>query len=713
MKRFRILPAVLMLALGIPALISVLPGCESTPAEPEYNNPFDPLGPEGGDPLKLMADAINDTTIRLTWNQPQGLGITKYTLSHSFLPDSDFSELGEKDHTENPTSDYFDKYPDPTRTHWFMIQAFTSSNYSITSYATPDSATTGPRVIVGTGKGTSASRFVNLEITVTEGEQLRIALDPEFTENLVVIPAGPTGEPTNLTYDLGPAAANNETRTLHVVSFSDGYESLPSIQDVRIEFKPAFKVVGDPQTLAQKTVDLTVPAEGVINMRFFADYADTNTTPWVPADTLYSGYELSDSANSQLIRGQFQGDFGFDSLVEIQVTPDLLTNITFNLILPDTNIVGESTVLGASQAVATEMRYSESAAFTGAPWTAYADTVLINLSPAPGQKIIHVQYRNDWTTSGILTDHVIHVTQPAEVSIWSPLEGDPILGGSVFQVRGASTVGSGESSVVLVQFDGGDGEGFKNVDGTDTWSTMWDVPRFGEDTALTIRARAWYGSNPDSLESVTTAVTVTVTQLAVTITSPEDGGNVTADKKFNLTGTAAQVLGGTAVDLVTIDIGDEHFEASGTTNWTAEWKAPLEDTDVTLLMTATSWAAGDTAQHSISINVVRDPVVIFFPDDGDLVDGEVGYDVRGFAWSDLFTSTVDSVAFHVAWDDTSTTQAAIIAFDSWRVIWHTPVVEVNTTARLKATAFAGLTYEDGVPAWTESHADSITVTVQP
>jgi hypothetical protein len=427
MKRHRYLPALLVLMLGIPTLFSVLPGCEKSPAEPEYNNPFDPLGPDGGDPLKLMADATNDTTIRLTWNQPQGMGITSYALSTSAYRDSGYTPIGDKDHTENPTNDFFYKEFAPTSTHWFMIQAFTATEFTITSYANPDSAVAGPRVILGEGKGTTATRFVNLEITVTKGEMLRIALDPDFTESLVVIPADASGEPTNLTYDLGSAAANNDIKTLHVVSFSDDYESLPSIQDARVEFKPAFKVVGDPKTLAEQIVDLTVPVDGVINMRFFAEYADTNTTPWVPADTVYYDYELADSANPQFIRGQFQGDFGFDSLVELEVTPDLLTAAAFNLVFPDSNIVSESTVIGASQAVATEMRFSEDADFTGVPWIAYQDTTLIQLSPTPGTKIIHAQYRNDWTMSGVLTDYVIHLVQPAEVSIWAPSEGDPVV----------------------------------------------------------------------------------------------------------------------------------------------------------------------------------------------------------------------------------------------------------------------------------------------
>ena len=58
---------------------------------------------------------------------------------------------------------------------------------------------------------------------------------------------------------------------------------------------------------------------------------------------------------------------------------------------------------GASRAVATEMRYAESADLSAAPWIAYADTVQITLSPTEGHKVIYVQYRNDWAPSRALS----------------------------------------------------------------------------------------------------------------------------------------------------------------------------------------------------------------------------------------------------------------------------------------------------------------------
>ena len=44
----RVTTLALVLALGVPTVFSLLPGCEETPTEPVYENPFDPLGPDGG-----------------------------------------------------------------------------------------------------------------------------------------------------------------------------------------------------------------------------------------------------------------------------------------------------------------------------------------------------------------------------------------------------------------------------------------------------------------------------------------------------------------------------------------------------------------------------------------------------------------------------------------------------------------------------------------
>ena len=181
----------LVLALGLPTIFSLLPGCDSTPTEPVYENPFDPDGPDAGDPLQVLAEADNTAnSIKLSWIQPQGMGLTHYVISKSPDGVSGWEELDGIDHTTAEFGRYPFTSPEPTSTTWFRVQAFANDNFTITSYANPDSATTGPRVIVGDGGGSSASRFTNLEITVSRGDSLRIALDPTFTDSLKTVLAG-------------------------------------------------------------------------------------------------------------------------------------------------------------------------------------------------------------------------------------------------------------------------------------------------------------------------------------------------------------------------------------------------------------------------------------------------------------------------------------------------------------------------------------------
>ena len=140
---------------------------------------------------------------------------------------------------------------------------------------------------------------------------------------------------------------------------------------------------------------------------------------------------------------------------------------------------------------------------------------------------------------------------------------------------------------------------------------------------------------------------------------------------------------------------------------------PLQAADYALDVTAIAQTtAGDTTQSAINVNVVREPVAVTAPADGDLLDGESDINITGVAWADLFTDSVDSVSLYVAWDDTSTTLPAN-GTNIWDVVWTTPKVDINTSATIRATAMAGLIYEDGLPTWTEAHTDSVKVTVKP
>lgn len=495
-----------LIALAVAALS--LGGCQRAPEGPEFQNPFDPLGPGGGDPLHVTA-AVSDTMILVLWDQPQGLGITSYDINHSTSYGTGYEYVATVAHTTNSSNRYLFANPAPTSNHYFRIQAFTEAgDFTIISYQEPGAAVTPPRLrLLGDGRpNATALRYVEVEVTVSSEVRLLIADNPAMLD-AQEWPVPQPGQPQAIPWDLGPAAANGDTSWVYVVAYeADDGASLQGVLHAVVDFSPDFTVAGVPATVATRSVDLAVATAGVAQMRFAADVESLPAAPWVAAAETYAGYMLEDSAAPQTIYGEFAGDFGFTAVTQYEVTPDLLQDAAFFLALPADHVTGESTVTGVSDAVAVWMRFSTRPDFTDAPWLAYADTALIDLGPGEGQIVVYAQYRNDFTDSAILNDYAVLVRQPVSVAFLAPGDGDVLLGGAPLLVRGLSSAGAGKAAADSVKVDLGDGAGFVPVETLDPWSLLWDVPVFAADTPLVLRARAWAGA-----DSATAVVGVTVT----------------------------------------------------------------------------------------------------------------------------------------------------------------------------------------------------------
>ena len=113
----RIIVTFTVLGLGMIGLLAVLAGCESTPAEPEFQNVFDLDVNGGANPFELTA-TVSGSTILLSWTQRDGYGISYYELSHSFNFFSDFLPIGSVDHTGTGTSSFIYTNAAPTRLCW-------------------------------------------------------------------------------------------------------------------------------------------------------------------------------------------------------------------------------------------------------------------------------------------------------------------------------------------------------------------------------------------------------------------------------------------------------------------------------------------------------------------------------------------------------------------------------------------------------------------
>ncbi len=592
----RIFSIVFLLVLLTAAAMVILTGCDSKPATPEFNNPFDPDGADNGDPFHLRATST-DTAITLFWDQVPGHQMASYQVMHSLDLTGEFFTVGTLEASDQETEMFQYLNPQPTAVHYFKIQAFDGNgNFTLLSHIVPTTVTTLAQVIVNDGSRRIPSRLITLNISISAGDSLRIS-QKGLSNSEIVMAADESGTPVTLPWDLGTVGTNDTTLVLNVVVQTGTSLGDTNKVELDINFDPGFSLYGGGETVALRNPILQLETTGLVSMRFAADSADLAGLPWLPGAETHNGYQLEDSANTQTIYGEFLGDFGFSIIKELAVTPDLLTTAEFRLDLPADHISDQSIIRGISSARASLMRFSENLDFGATPWQAYEDSAAITLSDKPGHKNIYAQFRNDFADSPILTDYVIYLSQPLEVAISAPSEGGVVRGGSVLRVQGISIASSGSVPVELVKFDGGNG--FMDAEGTNNWSYTWNIPRFDTDTELVIRARAFAGD-----DSITTHINVTVTQLAVAITSPLDGDEIAGDTDVTVTGTASPIFGGAAIDSVTITTDGSTQAASGTDNWTYSWHpaAVTETTEKTI--TATVHAGLIHFSQSVNVSVV-------------------------------------------------------------------------------------------------------------
>lgn len=382
-------------------------GCERAPAPPVWDNPFDPRGPSGGDPLGLVAN-VSGGNITLVWKQPQGMGITEYAISRAEGSDGPWSSLAFVEHTTALDNLYLFSNPEPTRSHWFRVQALDAdANASLVDYATPARVDLGPRVLLNDGAATLASRFVTMKVVVSLGTSLRVALGPDYGSE-TIYPAAAAGDTAIIALEAAPAAQGDSVR-VRVIATDGSFTSAPTRARTRIDFSPDFGLQGGGTVVASRAVTLAVPAAGVEQMRFATSEAGLAGAAWVPGAATHTQELLGPRTDAQEIWGEFDGDFGFAHVARITVTPDTLAAATFRLALPEDHVTTTTAVRGILTGKAALVRWSESPDLAAAPWVAHQDTLDITLSPGAGQKTIYLQMRNDWRDSPVLTDYAVLV----------------------------------------------------------------------------------------------------------------------------------------------------------------------------------------------------------------------------------------------------------------------------------------------------------------
>lgn len=490
-------------------------GCESKPEAPVFDNAFDPAGPYEGDPLQIWC-TFGDSTVIVHWRQPRGYGISFYSVSISDSPTTGFEFLGEvaaDEDEENqyvfpdPTADGDYDYAEGTTDYYFRVIAFTEDgDYLLSSLQTPGLGSTGPIVAVAGGT-TTPSRWLDLRIGVTRGASVRIDDNPAFDDALT-FDFNESLDPIDVTWDLGPVEANGDTVRLYAQGIGDGFVSAIREKEIVVEFDPDLVPAGGSSTTATRRIELAASTGGVEQVRLATSAEDVEFAAWngyLPENLVW---ELEDTLGEQSIYGQFRGDLGFDSEVdELTIAGDPLTDVAVDVDLDAATTAPFVDLL--CDAVATQVRIGESGDFASASWQAYADTIRYPVETGPGHKILYVQYRNEFTDSGILTVEFDYLEQPLAIGFLSPEPSQQLIGGTQLQVSGWTAALPGETAIDSVKLDLADGAGWFEPDGLAEWSTAWTVPADTVSVDLALRARAWAG-----VDSVTARVDVTVVPAA-------------------------------------------------------------------------------------------------------------------------------------------------------------------------------------------------------
>lgn len=395
LKHRRPLASLLLALLGAAALAA---GCAEKPAAPAWSNPFDPAN-AGDDPFNLQAHP-DGNSILVFWQPPDYPDIASYEVLRS-TDRVDYVLAGE---TDDDVTQLYDYGHAPGDTNWYKVSvrnslglvSGVSRQVAVAAVAPPYLETAGGSALVGT-------RYVTLALRTDLGDLLDVAATGDFADAQTFTTT--PGATLEVAWDLGEAAANG--RWLHVwVRARDGATVTPSRHDsVQTDFRPDLQIVGRPATVRSRTQPLEVlRGAGVGRLRFAPSRAELPAAAWTEPDSItddrawYLGEVLSASPLAQWLYGEFESDFGYAVVDSLSCVPDDLADAGF-VLAGGAALTGVRDVSLVSSAMATEMRFAESADLASVPWRAYADTILFTLrayAPGDSLRIVYGEFRNDW-----------------------------------------------------------------------------------------------------------------------------------------------------------------------------------------------------------------------------------------------------------------------------------------------------------------------------
>lgn len=612
----RRLPRHLTLLLLLSSLIgALLLGCETT-EESALTNPLDPRNPASSDPFGLVA-IYADGAVTLSWTVPAGPAIAEVVVEG--IVNNQPSDL---DTVAVDVTTYTDIAPRGNTENLYRLRAQdanglaaqTSQVVAATVFVPP--LIDIPLATVNAAGGVKISRSRHdISILAVAGDLVQLDTVPDFSTTDPIVPTDGVGTyPQFGIRKLRREGVPLPDRQLYVrAGFQPAgggtplWSSVDSLQ-VTMELITGLNKAGGGATVARPFVDLNLTSNGagIDSVRFATSEEGLLAAPWLAPAASYHDVPLDDTAAPQSVIAEFASSFG-DRVrsAPLPLRGDPLTSVSLGPQLPPSGLVEGQVLRLIPSAVATEMRLSTYPDFRDGPWRAYADTVDLVIPHAGGERTVYAQFRNHWFLSGILSEDVVVSGAVLDVAFDSPLDGDPVSGGSTTTLTGRA--GPLPEGFAFTSLDAHLGDGWHELPPDTAWSVAWDVPRYDVDTPrrLGIRAIAEDAATGESIEGVQW-IEVTVSQLTVSITAPAEGDTLATGAVVTVRGLATRDLTTVPLDSVVVTIADTDLTVlasltvlEGLEGWTAGWDAPAVSEPIAATFTATAHAGADTVTTSV------------------------------------------------------------------------------------------------------------------
>jgi len=394
--------------IGFVSIVALLVfSCTHRPAEPQFNNPFDPEN-AAGDPFRLTAQYAT-SSVSLHWSAPPVAGITDYKVLRSLQQSGgSYDVVGVVPATAAARQTTTDTKFKRNRINYYKVLAMHGSDINLESQVVAagvfaPATVTIRRSTTAVGDSTVASRQSHLTLRSNFGDSVDVASTVDFASAQRF---AATDTNTIIPWDLGPASGRGEKKRVFARMRSGGVTS-PAVHDSAFaDLTAKVKIVG---AVINDTLVVRAVGTGFTRLRSVAPPDSLELAPWQvnPHPDQIDSIEVlvvlqSASLAPFVVHAEVESDFGFTRRYDLPATPlsvDTL-GLTFTINNGNPTTANPLVTIVSTAKHATQMRFSENPDFTGVAWQPFQGTSHFTLVSTAGVHRVYGIFRNPFEPLG-------------------------------------------------------------------------------------------------------------------------------------------------------------------------------------------------------------------------------------------------------------------------------------------------------------------------